>query len=215
MNDDATNESRAPSRAARFVATVRLPTEWGEFSLHGFEAGTTEHVALTFGKLSEDEPVLARIHSECLTGDALFSQRCDCGPQLRASMAAIAQAGRGVLLYLRQEGRGIGLLNKLRAYALQDNGLDTVDANENLGFPADARDYAVCKDMLDWIGVRRLRLLTNNPLKVAAMERQGFEVVERVALVVGVGVHNADYLSTKAARLGHLLVLPTQTVSTD
>ena len=209
MNKQA-NKHRAPSHhAARFVATVRLPTQWGEFALHGFEVGDTEHLALTFGEVRGDEPVLARIHSECLTGDALFSQRCDCGPQLKAALAAIAREGRGVLLYLRQEGRGIGLLNKLRAYALQDQGQDTVDANENLGFPADARDYAVCKDMLDWVGVHRLRLLTNNPRKLAALEGQGFEIVERVPLVVGVGDHNVGYLGTKAARLGHLLELPT------
>jgi GTP cyclohydrolase II len=208
MNKQA-NKHRAPPRhAARFVATVRLPTEWGEFALHGFEAGPIEHLALTFGELAGDEPVLARIHSECLTGDALFSQRCDCGPQLKAAMIAIAREGRGVLLYLRQEGRGIGLLNKLRAYALQDQGQDTVDANENLGFPADARDYAICKDMLGWLGVRRVRLLTNNPRKIAALEDQGFEVVERVPLVVGLSDHNVNYLGTKAARLGHLFPPP-------
>ena len=188
-----------------FVASTRLPTQWGVFHLHGFDAGNNEHVALTYGDVSGDAPVLARIHSECLTGDALFSQRCDCGEQLAAAMAAIAAEGRGVLLYLRQEGRGIGLLNKIRAYALQDIGLDTVDANEQLGFAADGRDYGICKPMLDHLGIKRLRLMTNNPRKIDAMKKIGIEVTERVPHQAGACATNAHYLATKASRLGHML----------
>jgi len=188
-----------------FVASTRLPTQWGVFLLHGFDAGDREHVALTYGDVTGDEPVLARIHSECLTGDALFSQRCDCGEQLAAAMAAIAAEGRGVILYLRQEGRGIGLLNKIRAYALQDMGLDTVDANVQLGFAADGRDYQICKPMLDHLGIRRLRLMTNNPRKIDAMKKLGIDIAERVPHKAGACASNAHYLATKANRLGHML----------
>ncbi|NMG74194.1 GTP cyclohydrolase II [Aromatoleum diolicum] len=187
------------------VVQTRLPTEWGEFTLHGFSADGKEHLALTFGEIDRSAPALVRVHSECLTGDALFSQRCDCGAQLRTALASIAREGRGILLYLRQEGRGIGLFNKLRAYALQDHGADTVDANERLGFLADGRDYAVCKEMLEHFGVTKLRVMTNNPRKVAALENFGFEVVERIPLVVRATPDNRAYLSTKAKRLGHLL----------
>ena len=189
----------------RFVVQTRLPTEWGEFMLHGFSADGKEHLALTFGEIDHSAPTLVRVHSECLTGDALFSQRCDCGAQLRTALASIAREGRGILLYLRQEGRGIGLFNKLRAYALQDHGADTVDANERLGFLADGRDYAVCKAMLEHFGVTRLRVMTNNPKKLAALQSFGFEVVERIPLVVRATPDNRAYLSTKAKRLGHLL----------
>ena len=191
--------------AAKFVASTRLPTRWGVFLLHGFDAGGREHLALTFGDVGNGDPVLTRIHSECLTGDALFSQRCDCGEQLAAAMATIAAAGRGTILYLRQEGRGIGLLNKLRAYALQDIGLDTVDANEQLGFAADGRDYAVCRPIFDHLGISRVRLMTNNPRKLDALRRLGVEVVERVPHVVGACASNERYLDTKAKRLGHML----------
>lgn len=192
-------------KAASLVAETTLPTEWGTFSLHGFVVEGSEHLALTFGKVRGDSPVLVRVHSECLTGDALFSQRCDCGTQLRTSLRRIAEEGRGALLYLRQEGRGIGLLNKLRAYSLQDKGLDTVDANQELGFPADARDYDACKPMLEQLGISRLRLMTNNPRKLAALGKLGFEIVERVPLVTGAGKHNERYLATKESRLGHWL----------
>ncbi len=192
----------------RFVASARLPTEWGEFEMHGFQDPETgeEHIALTIGNFEDDEPVLARIHSECLTGDALHSLRCDCGKQLASAMEVIARLGHGVILYLRQEGRGIGLINKIRAYQLQDSGADTVEANEQLGFGADLRDYAVCQVMFEHIGVQRIRLLTNNPLKVAAMEQvAGVEVVERVSLQTESNPHNARYLKTKAGKLGHML----------
>jgi len=149
--------------------------------------------------------VLARIHSECLTGDGLFSQRCDCGAQLETALKAIAAEGRGALLYLRQEGRGIGLLNKIRAYNLQDQGADTVEANERLGFPADMRRYDLCKPMLDHFGVASLRLMTNNPRKVDQIRATGIEIVERIPLQVNRNPHNEGYLQTKAAKLGHWL----------
>lgn len=190
----------------RFIATAKLPTQWGEFSIHGFEeAGSgKEHVALAMGDVADGKPVLIRVHSECLTGDALFSQRCDCGPQLEAALAAIAKEGRGVVLYLRQEGRGIGLMNKIRAYALQDKGADTVEANEQLGFGADLREYAICETMLEHLGIKKVRLLTNNPRKVKALEAHGIEVVERIALQTGRNPHNEGYLQTKRGKLGHL-----------
>ncbi len=190
----------------KFVAGASLPTEWGAFTIHGFEDPVTgkEHVALVMGDLTGDEPVLCRVHSECLTGDALFSLRCDCGPQLRLAMQEIAREGRGIILYLRQEGRGIGLLNKIRAYALQDKGADTVEANEQLGFLADGRDYAICKPMLDHFGVRALRLLTNNPRKVNALKTLGYEVEERLPIHTGYNTHNENYLAVKATKLGHL-----------
>lgn len=188
------------------LASCELPTPWGTFTSHAFpDAAGKEHLLLTIGAVGNGEPVLVRIHSECLTGDALFSLRCDCGSQLRNALARIGAEGRGVLLYLRQEGRGIGLHNKIRAYGLQDRGADTVDANVRLGFEADARGYAMCGPMLDWIGVRRVRLMTNNPAKLAAMRELGIEVVERVVLVSAPNQHNEAYLDTKARRMGHLL----------
>ncbi|MFC5458890.1 GTP cyclohydrolase II [Massilia niabensis] len=188
------------------IASCRLPTVSAQFELHGFQDADTgaEHLALTLGAINDGAPVLCRVHSECMTGDALFSQRCDCGAQLAAAMERIAAEGRGVLLYLRQEGRGIGLLNKIRAYQLQDGGVDTVDANVRLGFPADARGYAMCAGMLGHLGVASLRLLTNNPRKVAALAEAGVPIVERIALVSGHNHHNQGYLAVKAARMGHL-----------
>lgn len=190
----------------RFIESCRLPTRWGEFQMYGFEDDTNdkEHVALSMGDVSSANPVLARVHSECLTGDALFSQRCDCGSQLAHALEAIAKEGCGVLLYLKQEGRGIGLLNKVKAYHLQDNGADTVEANERLGFGADMRDYSICKPMLDHLGVKQLRLMTNNPSKVKALESLGFTIVERLAIQTGQTPHNENYLATKAGKLGHL-----------
>ena len=193
--------------AVTLVASCELPTPWATFRLHGFQetASGKEHLALTLGEVADGQPVLTRLHSECLTGDGLFSLRCDCGPQLEAALAAIAKEGRGVLLYLRQEGRGIGLLDKLRAYALQDQGLDTVDANRALGLPDDARDYGVAAAMLNTLGVPAVRLMTNNPAKVSALTARGVNVTERVPHVAGRGPRNQDYLETKAARMGHLL----------
>ncbi|MFT5986687.1 MAG: GTP cyclohydrolase II [Marinobacter psychrophilus] len=195
--------------AVRYIETCRLPTPFGVFEMHGFEEPDTgkEHVALTLGDLAGDEPMLVRTHSECLTGDALYSMRCDCGYQLEEALRSIAREGRGVLMYLRQEGRGIGLLNKIRAYNLQDQGADTVEANERLGFAADLRDYSMCKDMLEHLGIKRLRLMTNNPRKVKALSSYGIEVVERVELQVGRNPHNEHYLDTKQSKLGHFLAI--------
>lgn len=192
-----------------YVASSKLPTPFGVFTMHGFEDSETgkEHVALTMGDVASGEPVLARAHSECLTGDALFSMRCDCGYQLEEALRSVAEAGRGVVLYLRQEGRGIGLLNKIRAYHLQDLGADTVEANERLGFGADMRDYSMCQPMLAHLGITAIRLMTNNPRKVKALTGAGVEVVERVPLQVGRNPHNDGYLRTKASKLGHFLPL--------
>ncbi len=189
------------------VAKSKLPTPWGTFTLVGFqETGTgKDHAALVMGDITGEEPVLGRIHSECMTGDALFSLRCDCGFQLQAAMENIAKAGRGVLLYVRQEGRGIGLLNKIRAYHLQDQGADTVEANVALGFAADMRDYTICADMLKQLEVKSLKLMTNNPRKMKAMESFGIPVAERVPLQEGRNPHNEFYLSTKANKLDHML----------
>ena len=191
---------------ATFVASCRLPTPFGEFEMHGFEDAHTgqEHVALTLGDVSGVEPVLCRVHSECLTGDCLFSMRCDCGAQLEFAMRAISEAGSGVILYLRQEGRGIGLINKIRAYELQDKGADTVEANERLGFDADLRDYTICKSMFLHLQVRKVKLMTNNPVKVQALTKLGIEIIERKPIETGKNDHNARYLATKAGKLGHM-----------
>ena len=195
-----------------FVAASQLPTPFAVFTMHGFldEESGKEHVALTLGDVADGQPVLGRLHSECLTGDALFSQRCDCGAQLEAALRAIATEGRGVLLYLRQEGRGIGLLNKIRAYELQDGGADTVEANERLGFAADQRDYSICQPLLDHLGIRSVLLMTNNPRKVKALEGFGVRVAERRPLEIGLNPHNRKYLATKAGKLGHMLGLKHQ-----
>jgi len=189
-----------------FVASSRLPTRHGQFLIHAFEDRQTgqEHVALSMGDLGDGQPVLMRVHSECLTGDGFGSLRCDCGPQLEAAMQKVAGEGRGVILYLRQEGRGIGLVNKVRAYQLQDQGADTVEANEQLGFAPDLREYSMCEDMLRHLGVTQVRLMTNNPLKVEALEKHGIAVVERVPLMTGRNPHNDQYLDTKQEKMGHL-----------
>ena len=191
----------------RYVESSKLPTAWGIFDMHGFEDSVNdkEHLILSMGDVGTGEPVLARMHSECLTGDALFSLRCDCGFQLEAALKAIAKEGCGALLYLRQEGRGIGLLNKIKAYQLQDQGADTVEANEQLGFGADMRDYGICKVMLQHLDIKQVRLMTNNPRKVKALTDQGVDVVERLPLQTGQNPHNAKYLATKAGKLGHLM----------
>jgi GTP cyclohydrolase II len=174
--------------------------------MHGFEdpAANKEHLVLTMGDVGDGEPVLARVHSECLTGDALFSLRCDCGNQLEAALKAIAEAGRGALFYLRQEGRGIGLLNKIRAYKLQDEGADTVEANEQLGFGADMRDYSLLGPMFAHLGITSVNLMTNNPRKVAALQELGIEVLHRLPLETHSNPHNEKYLRTKGAKLGHM-----------
>jgi GTP cyclohydrolase II len=161
-------------------------------------------VVLTMGDVSDGQPALVRVHSECLTGDGLFSMRCDCGTQLEVALEAIAREGRGALFYLRQEGRGIGLLNKIKAYKLQDAGADTVEANERLGFGADMRDYSILVPMIEHLGVRAVRLMTNNPRKVEALNEMGVSVVERIALHTGSNPHNEKYLKTKVGKLGHM-----------
>ncbi|MBV8500676.1 MAG: GTP cyclohydrolase II [Paucibacter sp.] len=187
-------------------ASCRLSTANGEFQLYGFKEPETglEHAALCHGDFGDGAPVLVRLHSECLTGDTFSSCHCDCGPQLRSALKAIAKEGRGVLLYLRQEGRGIGLVNKIRAYALQEKGADTLDANRLLGLPADARSYRFAALMLGELGVREVKLMTNNPGKVNGLAVHGIEVVERVPLQVGRNRRNGAYLDTKAHRMGHL-----------
>ena len=190
-----------------FVATSRLPTAFGEFKITVFQDPQTgeEHVALSKGlEIPPTDPVLVRIHSECLTGDAFASLKCDCGPQLQATMKLINEVGQGVILYLRQEGRGIGLTNKIRAYALQDQGHDTVDANLMLNLPADARHYAMCTIRLDHLKVKQVKLVTNNPSKIAALEELGIDVVDRVPLTVGLNPFNAEYLKTKHERMAHM-----------
>ena len=188
-----------------YISSAKLPTRWGLFIIHSFVEvdNQQEHVALSYGQWRADDVVPMRIHSECLTGDALFSTRCDCGAQLEKSLQNIVESGKGVLLYLRQEGRGIGLLNKIRAYHLQDEGMDTVEANEHLGFDADLRDYGICKLMLDQLNVRRVNLMTNNPKKLAALKGMGIEVVSRTPIDHGVTDDNRVYIRTKTEKLGH------------
>lgn len=194
------------NKKMKYIASCRLPTEWGVFTMHGFEeADGQEHIALSMGDFSDGLPVLSRIHSECLTGDALFSQKCDCGPQLKAAMQAVQKEGRGIIVYLRQEGRGIGLINKIRAYRLQDQGLDTVEANLKLGLPVDARDFSLAKHIYNHLGVHEIKLLTNNPEKVSTLQQAGISIVERIPLQVGENSENERYLHTKAEKLGHFL----------
>jgi GTP cyclohydrolase II len=182
-----------------------LPTEHGEFIIRIFHESATglDHVALTMGDMTGPDPVLVRVHSECLTGDAFGSLRCDCGPQLDAALKAIAEKGWGVVLYLRQEGRGIGLHAKIKAYHLQDKGADTLDANLMLGLPADARNYRIASTMLNSLGVSEVCLLSNNPDKVSQLEDHGIKVAEMMPLIVGVGSENREYLETKVQRMGH------------
>ena len=206
-----------PLKTLKHIATAQLPTPVALFTVHAYKTPDgKEHLAMTLGDLSgsgKKDPVvpgvlapLVRVHSECLTGDALFSLRCDCGFQLRAALEAIAREGRGALLYLRQEGRGIGLGNKIRAYALQDLGADTVEANHQLGFPADAREYGLAVQLLRELGLCRIRLMTNNPAKLDALVKDGVEVVERVEVEHGRNPHNTAYLDTKMLKMGHLLL---------
>ncbi|WP_370305019.1 GTP cyclohydrolase II [Sinimarinibacterium flocculans] len=197
-----------PDPDLELIAESRLPTRHAEFRIGVYRSvDGKEHVVLSLGDL-DGEPPLVRVHSECLTGDALFSQRCDCGAQLESALQQIAAEGRGAVLYLRQEGRGIGLGNKIRAYALQDRGADTVEANHQLGFPADAREYGLAVQLLHQLGLCRIRLMTNNPRKLDALRADGVDVIERVAVESGRNPHNEKYLAAKAAKLGHWLTLP-------
>jgi len=185
-------------------ADAHLPTSHGDFRIRVFhEENGLDHVALTLGDMEGPDPLLVRVHSECLTGDAFSSLRCDCGPQLDAGLQEIAERGWGALIYLRQEGRGIGLHAKIQAYHLQDKGADTLDANLHLGLPGDARDYEIAAEILKSIGATRISLLTNNPDKVKQLQEHGINVVERKSLIVGIGESNKDYLKTKLERMGH------------
>jgi len=189
------------------AAVAELPTENGAFVIHAYENSIDNetHVALVRGDLGDGHDVLVRVHSKCLTGDVFHSARCDCGPQLHTAMARIAEEGRGILLYLNQEGRGIGLANKIRAYQLQDGGLDTVEANERLGFKADQRDYGIGAQILSDLGVKTMRLLTNNPRKFVGLQGYGLTVSETVPLEIPAHDHTRKYLKTKKDKLGHRL----------
>jgi 3,4-dihydroxy 2-butanone 4-phosphate synthase / GTP cyclohydrolase II len=198
---------RRHERLVQQVTQARLPTKYGEFTAIAYESNVdaAEHVALVKGDISGDEPVLVRVHSECLTGDVFGSLRCDCGDQIRLAMQSIAEEDRGVFLYMRQEGRGIGFHNKLRAYALQDQGMDTVEANIALGFPPDLRDYGIGAQILADLGLHNIRLLTNNPKKVVGLESYGLKIVETVPLIAPPNPYNIHYLETKQKKLGHVL----------
>jgi len=201
---------RRHEKLVHHVAEAMLPTKYGEFTAIAYKSDIDpdEHIALVMGDLTADESVLVRVHSECLTGDTFGSLRCDCGEQLQMAMQMIAEEGRGVIVYMRQEGRGIGFHNKIKAYALQDKGLDTVEANEALGFPADRRDYGIGMQILVDLELKNIRLLTNNPKKWAGLEGYGLKVVETVPIICPPNPHNLHYLETKQRKMGHLLELP-------
>ncbi|HTG87542.1 MAG TPA: GTP cyclohydrolase II [Pyrinomonadaceae bacterium] len=191
------------------VAIANLPTEWGDFQIAAYRSLTTreEFVALFKGEMNRDVPTLVRIHSQCLTGDVFGSTKCDCGRQLNSTMQMIEQEGRGAIVYQQQEGRGIGIVNKIRAYALQDQGADTVEANEQLGLAVDLRDYRQCAEILFDLGLCRVKVISNNPLKLRALEEAGLKIVERVSIEVDATEDAAGYLRTKKEKLGHLLTL--------
>lgn len=197
----------SPGITVERVATAKLPTEFGEFLISGYRSLTSdeEFVVLYKGELDANTPTLVRIHSQCLTGDVFGSIKCDCGPQLHKTMEMIEAEGRGAIVYQQQEGRGIGIINKIRAYALQDRGADTVEANEELGFAVDARDYQQCAEILFDLGLCKVKVISNNPEKLAALERAGLRIVERIPIQIDAAQPAAHYLRTKKEKLGHLL----------
>ncbi|WP_343153130.1 GTP cyclohydrolase II [Buchnera aphidicola] len=189
------------------ISEANLPTPWGNFLIVGFKEKNSQknHVALIYGNINKDVPILSRIHSECLTGDAFFSLRCDCGFQLKKALELISLESQGILIYHRQEGRNIGLLNKIKAYSLQDSGLDTVEANQKLGFSADERDFSICIDIFHILKIKKIKLLTNNPLKIKIFKDSGIDVIERVSIIVKKNSNNFNYLTTKEKKMGHYL----------
>jgi 3,4-dihydroxy 2-butanone 4-phosphate synthase/GTP cyclohydrolase II len=210
VNSSFSNQVGVDRSTVKRVAEALLPTEFGEFRIIGYRSliSDEEFVVLARGDLRAEKPTLVRIHSQCLTGDVFGSTRCDCGQQLRAAMKLIAKEGCGVIIYQQQEGRGIGIINKIRAYALQDGGADTIEANERLGFEVDLRRYEQCAEILRDLGLRRVRLISNNPEKIRVLKNNGLEIVERVALSVKVYRSLARYLGTKRSRMGHLINAP-------
>ncbi|MBM9500180.1 bifunctional 3,4-dihydroxy-2-butanone-4-phosphate synthase/GTP cyclohydrolase II [Leptospira sp. 201903071] len=207
--EDLIRYRRAKENLIRLEVESKLPTEYGEFTIRAYSTLIDDkiHVALIKGEIKKEETAMVRVHSECLTGDIFSSNRCDCGPQLHAALEMIAKEGRGVLLYMRQEGRGIGLINKLKAYNIQDKGYDTVEANEKLGFAPDLRDYGIGAQILREIGIGKMKILTNNPRKIVGLEGYGLEVVERIPIEIQPGSDNHGYLMTKKLKLGHILGL--------
>jgi GTP cyclohydrolase II len=195
------------SSTLKFIETSNLPTDIGEFKVHAFteESKSKDHLAIGMGDLLTNEPVLCRIHSQCITGESFFSMRCDCRYQLTESLTRIAEKGRGVVFYLQQEGRGIGLSNKIRAYNLQDKGFDTVEANHQLGFKEDERGYDIVSEMINFLGIKKVDLMTNNPKKIKALESMGVIINQRIQISSSTNKYNEKYISTKIKKLGHLL----------